>query len=117
MEKTIEVDGKQLTLKSHGATPILYKNQFKRDYLADIVRLMKTFGAMNVEDMANLTEEQIAEIDTSVVFDMAWIYAKAADKSIPDPMAWLSSFEEFPIMDITIHVADMAVASLKSKKK
>ena len=44
MEKTILIDGKQVTFKSTAATPLRYKRQFGKDFFADIIKLSALDG-------------------------------------------------------------------------
>ena len=110
MEKTITIDGREVRLKTNGATPLRYKTQFKRDYLADVVKLMKLLGAF-------AGGESTEELESDVVFNIAWVYAKTADATIAEPMAWLESFDEFPLLDVLVDVAELAANSLKTSKK
>jgi hypothetical protein len=43
--------------------------------------------------------------------------AKTANKEIPDPISWLDSFDEFPLLEIIPELQDMMLSSLQSKKK
>lgn len=117
MEKTITIDGKEVRLKTNGATPLRYKSQFKKDYLAEIVRLMKMFTLLNKSNLTEMESEELDQVDMSVVYNIVWVYAKTADSTIPEPLLWLESFDEFPIMEITLQIADMATNSLKTVKK
>lgn len=110
MEKTIEISGQQVNFKSTGAVPKRYKMQFQRDFFADLM-------AMNIGNGKKSTVEDIRKIDFDVFYDIAWTLAKTADKSIPDPLSWLDSFDTFPIMDILPELQDMLASSISSKKK
>ena len=41
MEKTIEIDGKKVKLKSTAGTPKRYKAQFRKDYFSELLKLSK----------------------------------------------------------------------------
>ena len=47
------------------------------------------------------------------------LLAKTANDSIPDPQAWLDSFDTFPVMDILPHVIELFSKSsaIESKTK
>lgn len=104
MEKTINIDGKDYKMKSTAANLLKYKAQFGRDLLEDIDRLQQAQrkdGSWNV-----------GMIDLSIMYDMVWLLIKAADPSLPEPLAWLDSLDSFPIRDaaaaaITLYVESM----------
>ncbi|MBD8028145.1 hypothetical protein H9636_15970 [Ureibacillus sp. Re31] len=116
MEKTIEIDGKQVTFKSSGAVPKRYKMQFQRDFFNDLLSM----GVINV-DFEKMSEQEKLEIVRKVNFDMfydiAWTLAKTANPEIKDPLTWLDSFDSFPIVDILPQINDLLYASISTKKK
>lgn len=117
MEKTIVISGTELRLKTNGATPFRYKIQFKKDYLAEIVKLMNMFSILKIENLSDIDPINLEKLDMTPVYNIVWVYAKTADDSIPDPMTWLSSFDEFPILDVFVQIADLAANSVKTSKK
>lgn len=112
MEKTLTIDGKQVRFKSSGAIPMRYKNQFGKDYFSDLLPLYSTF-----KNKKNLSEKDLEKIDFEVFFNMAWVLAKTADKTISEPLEWFDSFDEFPIFEILPEIQDMLASSMQSKKK
>lgn len=111
MEKTIVIDGKEVTFKSTGATPLRYKAQFGNDFFAEIMKLDKVLKTDNEG------KPDISNIDFEVFYNLAWVLAKTADTSIKDPMTWLDTFEEFPIVEILPELQDLIFATLQGKKK
>lgn len=103
MEKTICIDGKNVRFKSTAGTLIRYRNQFNREFLADLAKLQKA----GPELTDNLT---LAPIE-----NMIWVLAKTADDSIPDPLTWYDSFDSFPLTDVFTKLEDLIGASLKTK--
>lgn len=101
MEKTIEVDGKKILLKSNGATPLRYKMQFKRDFFKDLLKM---------KDI----EIDISCIDLEMFYNIIWLLAKTADDTIPQPIEWLENFDTFPIIEIIPQIQDMLAAMLKT---
>lgn len=97
MQKTINVCGEDIVLKTNGFVPILYKKEFKRDFFKDI-------QAMSEDDY-----------DKEILYNLVWIYAKIADKEIGDFDEWLSSFEAFPIFDYITDIIEMTTACITSK--
>ena len=107
MEKTLTIDGKQVVFKSTGATPLRYKQQFGKDFFAEIAKMSK--GSSKKFDLENL--------DMEAFYNIAWVFAKTADKTIPEPLEWLDTFETFPILDIIPDLQDMLLGTMQTKKK
>ena len=114
MEKIIEIDGKQVGFKTNGLVPVFYKAQFKRDLIKDLLSM----GGNNkkTEDQDQL-EWLRDNVDFMVFFDIAWVFARAYDKSIPPQDEWLESFDTFPIMDVFEPLQELLEATISTKKK
>lgn len=117
MEITLTIDNKQVSFKSNGAIAKRYMMQFQRDLLKDILNL----GVME-KSFEDMTEgEKIAwmrdNIDFNMFYDIAWVFAKTANNTIPDPLAWLESFDEFPILEIIEPLQSLLEKTIGSKKK
>ena len=107
MEKTLTIDGKEIKLKSHGAIPLLYKQQFGRDFFSEITKMG-----------VNQQEFDLTKLDTEVFYNLTWLFAKTADKEIPSsPVEWLMTFDEFPLMEVLPDVIEMLMRLLQRKKK
>lgn len=119
MEKTIEIDGKQVRFKSTAATPLRYKAQFGSEFFSDMMKLypLAKMDLNNVEDDAEQVQKVFELMDFDMLYNMIWVLAKTADKDIPDPISWLDGFDEFPLMDIFPEVQEMLMKNLQSKKK
>lgn len=113
MEKTIVIDDKEVKFRSTAATPLRFKAQFGRDYFAEIIKLNKLSDFK--EEKSNY--EVLENADFEIFYNIIWVLAKTADKSIPDPLTWLDGFEEFPLFEIIPEVQDLIAASIQSKKK
>lgn len=113
MEKTLTIDGKEVRFKSTAATPLRYKAQFGKDYFSEILK-MESLGNLK---QGKISTKDIQKIDFEVFYNIIWVLAKTADKSIKEPMEWLDTFDEFPLMDIIPQIQDLITASLQSKKK
>ena len=108
MRGTIDFGGKPVELVANGATPVLYKRVFRRDFLS---------SANKADDM-------------DVYVELAFIMAKQAEKPLSelinglkyeDYLEWVQDFEA---MDIITKVTDIfslyqgqAVQTSVSKKK
>lgn len=113
MEKTIEISGKKVRLKTSGAFPLRYKAQFHRDYFKDLVRLMPL---ADVAEKEELSPEDLEKIDFDMFYNIIWTMAKTANPSIPEPFEWLDQFESFPIVEIIPEIQDMLVAMISTEK-
>lgn len=91
MRGTIEFGGKPVELVANGATPVLYKRVFRRDFLN---------SANNADDM-------------DIYVELAFVMAKQAEKPLSelinslkyeDYLAWV---EDFEAMDIISKVTDV----------
>lgn len=111
MEKTIEIDGKEVRFKATGATIRLYRQMFQRDILADMehVRTATSGDSPMSADALNMFE------------NMAYIMAKQADPTIPDTAdEWLDGFDMFSIYKILPQVVELwgiSNATLSNSKK
>lgn len=134
MEKTLTIDGKLVRLSSNASTPLRYKMQFKKDYFAELLKLAKVFDVNSEEaeatgadekeqketeelDLSQIAYDDLDHLDFEVLYNFVWILAKTADKTIPAPLEWLDTFDEFPIVEIFPEVTGLLQSSLKTKKK
>ncbi|MFD2705455.1 hypothetical protein [Salibacterium lacus] len=114
MEKTIEIDGKQIRFESKGSTPLRYKKQFNQDFFVDIMKMQQL---SNVKKNQQLSYEELQMLDMEVFYNICWVMAKTADISIPEPLEWLDEFETFPLMDILVEIQELITNSIEGKKK
>lgn len=113
MEKTIEIDGQKVRFKTNGAIPLRYKAQFGRDYFKEIFKMLP-IARLKGKDFK---PEDLEHLDFEVFYNIAWIMAKTATPTIPEPLEWLGEFEEFPIADIFPELQELMMATMQSKKK
>jgi hypothetical protein len=113
LEKTLTIDGKEVRFKSTAATPLRFKAQFQKDYLAEIMKL----DSLGKLDTKNIKPKDLEKIDFEVFYNIAWTLAKTADPSIKDPITWLDGFETFPLMEILPELSEMISVTLQGKKK
>lgn len=107
MIKTIEIDGKDISFKSTGAFLLRYKMQFRRDALADLMKLENA-----IDDKGELSKAD--GLDLEVFYNLAWTLAKTADKKVGEPLDWLDTFEEFPLMTIIPELMELLYKSIGS---
>lgn len=117
MEKTLNISGKEIKLKSTAGTMMRYRNNFNRDFLKDLINLQEKLK----ERAENGTQFQAVDLD---IFEkIAWCMAKTADDSIPQIENWLDQFETFDIMQVLPQIMELLVGNMEqvnntqSKKK
>jgi hypothetical protein len=113
VEKTMIIDGQEVRFKSTGGTPLRYKAQFQKDFLADMMKL----NTLRRLDFKNLKLEEFDLVDFDPYYQFVWALAKTADDSIPEPLAWLDRFESFPVVRIAEELQELLVSSIQEKKK
>jgi len=91
---------------------VKYKKQFGSDYFTDLMK-MESLTRIKGEP----TYEDLQTLDMEVFYNICWVMAKTADNSIPEPLEWLDTFDEFPLFEILPELQDLLTQSLQSKKK
>lgn len=107
--KVIEIDGKQVTFKSTAATPLRYKEQFGKDYFSEIYKLKSLQKALKSKKS---DADKLANINFELFYNIAWVFAKTADKDIPEPMEWLDGFNVFPMAEIIPQLQELIAISI-----
>jgi hypothetical protein len=116
LEKTIVIDGKKVVFKTNGAIPMRYKAQFGKDYFKEILKMLP-LTKIKKKKKQDIDVEDLEVLDFEVFYNVAWVMAKTADPSTPEPLEWLSSFEEFPILEVFTDIQDLMNATLQTSKK
>lgn len=104
MEKTIKIGEKELTVKSTAGSLFRYKANFRRDGIKDLLSLakgIKDIKSDSEEDIMKMLENENFNLD--VFFNFLWVFAKAADDSIPPIEKWLDGFD-LPPLDFVVEV-------------
>lgn len=124
MEKTLQIDGKQVRFKSTAGTARRYRNQFGKDFFAALFEMMPLIEAAQKKDeetgapaIDGYTVEQVKALNFEVFENIIWVMAKTADPSIPEPEEWMDQFEEMPIQEIMPELQDMMMASFGTQSK
>ena len=108
MQKTIDINGRKVNFKKHGAITILYAQQYGKDFFSTI---------MQMETMINSGD---GGGDLMPVYQLAHLFARTADKeSTPENLVdWLASFEDgFPVIDVFVELQDLILSNMQSLKK
>ena len=108
-EKTLELNGKQVTFRSSAAIPRLYRNKFQRDIFKDFSKLESSFKT--AADGTGFAVE-----DLEVFENVAYIMAYHADHSIPtDIDEWLDQFEMFSIYEVLPQILELWGTNMKTE--
>lgn len=104
MNKTVTVGDKELKLKTSAALMRLYKANFGRDIMKDIMALRGVdentlFEGDNMETLENIT----------------YTMARHADPGIPDNiLEWLEGFDTFSLMNVLPEVLNLWEEEVKT---
>lgn len=105
MEKIIKVGEREVKMRSSALIPRLYRFKFGRDMVQDMSKIQKAWK--KVQDLPEgATEEekkeaQLSVLDLTIFENVAYLFAKHADASIPDtPEEWLDGFDMFSIYEV-----------------
>ena len=85
MEKTILIDEKYIPFKSTGATPLRYQAQFQRSFFKDLINIVDGGLKKDAAGEFAIEVEDISNINMDTFYNIAWVFAKTADKTIPSP--------------------------------
>lgn len=109
MNKTIQTpSGKEVRLSNAAAFLIVYKNQFNREPLKDIIKIQKSFSVSESKD----STEALANVELEHLYNIAWALAKLADSKIGTPLDFYSKNDDFIPLDHADEILTMAIESL-----
>lgn len=117
MDKTIEIDGREVKFRATARTPRLYRALIGRDMISDMNKLMKAYEKKKESD------ESLDIVDLQIFEDVAYIMARHADPDIAEKTAddWLDTFDMFSVYTILPHILELWAINTKqtsqSKKK
>lgn len=137
MVNRIELEGRPIELDSSVGWLYIYRNNFGRDILPDIMPVFESFltiaadvlgrskkETVDVYDIiGNLDGDLLNEIfinlsgmETITIFNILWAMAKKADKTIPSPEEFFDDFEVMPLDIIIPELFSMLINSFVSSK-
>ena len=139
MIKTIKINKNQsVTLNSAAGWFFVYRNQFQKDILPDILpaieailagslSLLKEIGVKDnyeVNDLVQGVDDSVltdffvnaSGFEITTILQIVWAMAKCNDDSIEQPEAWFGKFETFPLDKVVPAVVKMIIESSTSAK-
>lgn len=102
MEKTIRIDGKDVSFKSTAALPLLYRRMYNRDVMVEMAELSEDFKKSSVE-------ASTLSISSLEIFErLAHVMNVHADPEAPKELeAWLEQFSTFSIYEVLPQILDL----------
>lgn len=103
MDKTIEIDGREVKFRATARTPRLYRALVGRDMIADMNKLMKAYEKKRND------EEDLDVIDLQIFEDVSYVMARHADPEMEEKTAdeWLDTFNMFSVYTILPHILEL----------
>ena len=117
MDKTIEIDGREVKFRATARTPRLYRMIIGRDMIIDMNNLIKAY------EKAKKTDESLDIISLQTFEDVSYVMARHADPDIEQrtPEEWLDTFNMFSIFTVLPHILELwnlnTQQTSQSKKK
>ena len=102
VQKTVSINGKEVTFRSSATIPRLYRLKFRRDIFKDLAKLEKSYKKRGDG------EEELEIEDLEIFENVAYIMALHADPTIPSTIdEWLDQFEMFSIYEVLPEILDL----------
>ena len=133
----LEIEGKPVELNSSAGWLYVYRNQFGRDILPDIMPMIESLLTLAIDFMKHsedgeITFEKLIEfadddklddiyarlsgMETVTLLGIFWVLAKNADRSIGQPEEYFNEFEILPLDEIIPAVFRLIIESSISSK-
>lgn len=124
MEATVNIGDEKVRLKANAITAIHYKNQFKSDILKDTLNALggveAIYNLRNLEKADDYEKLQILidDIDTVLIYQFVWAWAKTSDRNIDPFYEWISSVDMPPVTELLLEdgFVDLLVGNVYRKK-
>ena len=114
MDKTITIDGREITFRATARTPRLYRMLTGRDMITDMSKLRKSFIKAQKNKKKENDEDDsgtfgLSTSDLIIFEDSAYVMARHANPDIEQqtPDDWLDTFNMFDIYDILPEIMDL----------
>ena len=125
MQKTINIDGRDVKFKASASIIYRYKQYFQKDLLEVIMPFISVIysGVAGDEeiDIQAIVDEAKYNLELTDITNIIWIMAKTADMEISEPADWYDEFDQFPLFDVASELVEILLPSMvtteKSKKK
>lgn len=126
MKKVINIEGREIAFVTNGATLILYKQKFKKQFFNELFSVANIISGdvLQAETQPDIDLSKLDGFDIAGVMDsfneIAYICALSADSTIGEYYDWMSKFDTplslFPYMNEILEVIISDVApTIKAK--
>lgn len=138
MEKNIKIGKKTVSLSNNVAWALEYRDQFGRDVLQEHLPVLASAiegiaavisdagvsGKITLADVFSSMEGKAMDIVIplmqtefmTLLVNVTWAMAKAADETIEPPKQWVRQFDDFPIDTVAPAVYELALKGFVSSK-
>lgn len=116
MEKTLNIDGKAVPLRSSLYTHIAYKAQFCSDLLADLERANELYASFT-EEQDRVKSAELMVAYNAIYFQILWVLVREASPDVPTYEEWLKSVGGMDIGEVVKAVTDLIVSTMKADRK
>lgn len=110
MVKTITTpSGNEIKLSNAAAFLIVYKNQFGREPLKDLLKFQKATESHKGDDFLKIA----SELDLDILYNLAWTLAKLGNfNRVKDPIKFFIENDDFLPLDHVDDIIEMVMGSL-----
>ena len=115
MRRILNIGGNDVAFECNAVTSILYKQEFSKNYFAEIMKLNKVAGVL--QDLTKATDDELDSVDFDVITRLAWACAKTADRNTKSFMDWIFDNPEFNINDHGTVIVELIQSNFETKKK
>ncbi len=105
MEKTVNLNGEDVILKSVAMTAIIYRSEFGEDIFKATAPFLEV-STKNGIDFSKIEQESAMRL--------FWAYAKTANRDFVPYREWVGGLEAFPLMDVMSELIDLVLVNLTS---
>ena len=138
MEKIIKIGKHSVKLCNNVAWTMEYRDQFGRDVVQDHIPVLSSIteglaaiaseangsGQIMLTDLLSAVEGRTMDLMIplmqtefmTVIVNVTWAMAKAADENIDPPKQWVRQFDEFPLDVIVPVIYELALKGFVSSK-
>lgn len=138
MQKVIKIGGKEVKLSNNVSWTMEYRDQFGKDVVQEHVPVLAALTEaiatvigdagktenITISDILAALEGRTLDVMLpltqtefmSVIINVTWAMAKAADEDIDPPKQWVRQFDTFPLDTIAPAIYDMALKGFVSSK-
>ena len=115
MRRILNIGGNDVAFECNAVTSILYKQEFGKNYFAEIMKLNKVAGVL--QDLTKATDDELDSVDFDVITRLAWACAKTANRNTKSFLDWLYDNPEFNIAAHGPIIAELIQSNFDTKKK